>query len=195
MLIWQFKTKHFIVRMSCDYDQDMVDLSWDDTGEVREKLASGEWAVYTFHAEVIERSTGNTIGEDYLGGSIYGDPEDFRDHVGLAEKGRKDGRNYSSYFTDMIREAIKEARKNYTVPRPTLRGPDDGLKLILVSYDNGDNLDLFVWATDRAQALDIWAAHYAWDEAPREARTFVVPTTQSDKPTALEWTTAVKELA
>lgn len=114
MLIWQFKTKHFIVRMSCEYDQDTVDLSWDDTGEVAEKLADGEWAVYTFHAEVIERATGNTIGEDYLGGSIYGDPEDFRDHVGSQGK-------HGSYFTDMIREAIREARKTYATERPRLR--------------------------------------------------------------------------
>lgn len=107
MLIWQFKTKHFIVRMSCDYDQDTVDLSWDDTGEVCEKLKSGEWAVYVFHAEVIERATGNTIDvETRLAGSIYADPEDFRDHVGSQGK-------HGSYFTDMIREAIREARKTY----------------------------------------------------------------------------------
>jgi hypothetical protein len=121
--IWQFETKNFTVRMSCDYDQDTTDLSWDDTGEVAEKLASGEWACYTFHAEVIENSTVNTIGEDYLGGSIYANPEDFRDHVGLAIKSREDGRNYGSYFTDMIREAIREARKTYAEQRPRLRVP------------------------------------------------------------------------
>jgi hypothetical protein len=121
--IWQFKTKNFIVRMSCDYQQESEDLSFDETGETAEKVASGEWGVYVFHAEVIERATGNTIGEDYLGGSIYGDPEDFRDHVGLAIKSREDGRNYGSYFTDMIREAIGEARKTYAEERPRLRLP------------------------------------------------------------------------
>lgn len=121
--IWQFNTKNFTVRMSYDYDQDGTDLSWDETGETQEKVASGEWAVYVFHAEVIERATGNTIGEDYLGGSIYADPADFRDHVGLAIKSREDGRNYGSYFTDMIREAICEARKTYAEERPRLRVP------------------------------------------------------------------------
>ena len=121
--IWQFKTKNFIVRMSYDYDQDGTDLSWDETGETQEKIESGEWAVYTFHAEVIERATGNTIGEDYLGGSIYADPKDFRDHVGLAIKSREHGCNYGSYFTDMIRAAIQEARKTYTEQRPRLKAP------------------------------------------------------------------------
>ena len=122
-IIWQFKTKHFIVRMSYEYQYERVDLSWDDTGEVREKLESGEWAVYVFHAEVIERVTGNTIGEDYLSESIHADPMDFRDHVGLAAKSRADGRNYGSYFTDMIREAIREARETYAKERPRLRIP------------------------------------------------------------------------
>jgi hypothetical protein len=121
--IWQFKTKNFIVQMSCEYQEESEDLSFDETGETAEKVASGEWSVYTFHAEVIERATFNTIGEDYLGGSIYADPKDFRDHVGLAIKSREDGRNYGSYFTDMIREAINEARKTYAKERPQLRLP------------------------------------------------------------------------
>lgn len=121
--IWNFMTKNFVVRMSYRYQEECVDLSWDDTGEVREKLQSGEWAVYVFHAEVIERATGNTIGEDYLGESIHADPMDFRDHVGLAAKSRADGRNYGSYFTDMIREAIREARETYAKERPRLRIP------------------------------------------------------------------------
>lgn len=119
--IWNFMTKNFAVRMSYRYQEETVDLSWDDTGEVREKLASGEWAVYVFHAEVIERATGNTIGEDYLSESIHADPMDFRDHVGLGIKSRADGRNYGSYFMDMIREAIREARKTYATERPRLR--------------------------------------------------------------------------
>jgi len=121
--IWQFKTKNFTVRMSCDYQEESEDLSFDETGETQEKVNSGEWAVYVFHAEVIERATGNTIGEDYLGGSIYANPEDFRDHVGLAIKSREAGRNYGSYFTQMIREAICEARKTYAEERPRLRVP------------------------------------------------------------------------
>ena len=119
MLIWKFKTKNFTVRMLAEFDECGTDLSWDETGEVREKLESGEWSVYVFTAEVLD-ARGNVVGSDSLGGSIYGDPEEFRDHIGLAIKSRADGRNYGSYFTDMIREAICEARKTYA-ERPTLR--------------------------------------------------------------------------
>lgn len=123
--IWKFETENFIVRMNWMYDEDTVDLSWDTTGETREKLEDGEWAVYTFHAEVVEKTTGNTIGEDYLGASIHADPEDFRDHVGLAAKSRRDfgeGRSgYGSYFMDMIGRAIEEARETYAKPRARLR--------------------------------------------------------------------------
>lgn len=69
------------------------------------------------------------------------------------------------------------------------------MNLILVSYDNGDNLDLFVWARNREEALDLWAAYYAWDETPSEARTFRLPNmVPPDKPRAMQWTTDVVEL-
>lgn len=119
--IWKFETENFTVRMDWEYDEDTVDLSWDETGETAEKLEDGEWAVYTFIARVIENATGNEIGVDYLGASIHADPEDFRDHVGLAIKSRADGRNYGSYFMDMIGRAIEEARETYAKPRPRLR--------------------------------------------------------------------------
>jgi hypothetical protein len=123
--IWKFETENFTVRMDWEYDQDTVDLSWDETGETAEKLEDGEWAVYTFIARVIENATGNEIGVDYLGASIHADPDDFRDHVGLAAKSRRDfgeGRSgYGSYFMDMIGRAIEEARETYAKPRPKLR--------------------------------------------------------------------------
>lgn len=123
--IWKFETENFTVRMDWEYDEDTVDLSWDETGETAEKLEDGEWAVYTFIARVIENATGNEIGVDYLGASIHADPEDFRDHVGLAIKSRRDfpagHTGYGSYFMDMIGRAIEEARETYAKPRPRLR--------------------------------------------------------------------------
>jgi hypothetical protein len=121
--IWNFRTKNFRVVVDCDYDQDTLDLSWDDTGEVREKIESGEWASYTMRARVLDRD-GNELGVDYLGASIYGDPREFRDHIGLGIKSRADGCNYGSYFTDMVRQAIEEARESYQKPRPFLRTPN-----------------------------------------------------------------------
>ena len=117
--IWKFRTKNFTVIVDCDYEGHSLDLSWDETGEVRAKLESGEWAAYTMRALVLDNH-GNEIGCDYLGESIYADPRDFRDHIGLAAKGRADGRNYGSYFMDMVRTAIQQARMTYR-DRPRLR--------------------------------------------------------------------------
>lgn len=100
--IYTFSTQNFTIRMSYDYDQDW-DATFDETGETAEKINSGEWGAYVFHAEVIHRKTGAVIGEDYLGNSIYENPQDFRDHVGA--RGR-----WGSYFRDMIGRACEEAR-------------------------------------------------------------------------------------
>ena len=108
-LMWEFKTANFIVRATIEPDDD-TDLSWDDTGETREKLASGEWEA--FQTEVTVSFRGTEIGADYLGGSIYADPRDFFiEHHGIAAKSRADGCNYGCYFPDMVRTAIGEARK------------------------------------------------------------------------------------
>lgn len=106
--IWQFNTKRFSIDLAWDYEND-VDISWDDTGETAEKLQSGEWTCALFRVRV--RCDGRTVGEDYLGNSIYANVSEFRDHIGLAAKARADGHNYGSYFTDMVHSAIGEARK------------------------------------------------------------------------------------
>lgn len=106
--IWQFSTARFCVILDWAHD-DYVDMSWDETGETQDKIASGEWAAYEFRVRVM--CDGREISSSYLGGSIYADPADFRDHVGLAIKRRVDGHNYGSYFTDMVKEAVREARE------------------------------------------------------------------------------------
>lgn len=103
-IIYTFNTKHFVVRMSCDYDEDW-DASFDETGETARKINTGEWSAYVFHAEVIHHDTGAVLGEDYLGNSIYADPREFRDHIGA--RGR-----WGSYFRSMISQACTEARRN-----------------------------------------------------------------------------------
>lgn len=114
--VWSFKTKHFQVIVDYDYDEDSQPTDWDETGETAAKIASGEWAQYVFRARVIERATGNVLATDYLGDSIYENPEDFRDHVGARGK-------HGSYFTDMVREVINGAREEYANERPKLREP------------------------------------------------------------------------
>ena len=46
---------------------------------------------------------GNEIAADYLGNCVYNSAQEFIDH-----RGNKTG----SYFSDMVRSAIAEARKN-----------------------------------------------------------------------------------
>ncbi|GGD03547.1 hypothetical protein GTQ45_02050 [Pyruvatibacter mobilis] len=92
--MWTFETERFLVAWDitpCDY----LDLSWDDTGEVREGLESGHYVA--FDSRVAVYLDGQMIGADYLGQSIYADPADFRDVGG--------------YFGDMVREAVREARE------------------------------------------------------------------------------------
>ena len=100
--IWTFKTRNFAVVVDCDYEQDWLDLSWDETGEVAEKIVSGEWSAYTMRARLLDRF-GKELVSDYLGQSIYADPMDFRDHIGSQGK-------WGSYFTDMVRTVLDEGR-------------------------------------------------------------------------------------
>jgi hypothetical protein len=103
--LWTFKTANFVVTWSVAPDDDL-DLSFDETGEVKEKLESGEWTAFVSRMRVMHRETGAVLGEEFLGGSIYADPREFRDHIGL----HSSRNNYGSYFRDMVHAACKEAR-------------------------------------------------------------------------------------
>jgi hypothetical protein len=75
---------------------------------VAAKIDSGEWGNFIFRAAVY--CDGRCITEDFLGNSVYADPMEFRDHVGLAAKSRADGCTYGSYFKDMVRTVVSDAR-------------------------------------------------------------------------------------
>lgn len=109
--LWTFSTRRF--RVSCEIEpDDYLDLSWDDTGEVAEKLKSGEYVA--FQTRVAVYLDGVMIGADYLGGSIYADPEDFvTEHRDPDPKNRNCSANsyrVCHYFPDMVSGAIAEAR-------------------------------------------------------------------------------------
>jgi hypothetical protein len=107
--LWEFKTARFRVAWEISPCED-CDLSWDDTGEVADKINSGLW--YAFDSAVVVYLDGREVGADYLGQSIYENPRDFRDHLGMNAHG------HGSYFSDMVRGAIAEARKNLSgLPR------------------------------------------------------------------------------
>lgn len=112
-----FQTRHFAVVLDCtyddDYENDVQDENGDTCQETQDKLNSGEWTAYTFRVRVLAK--GHTLGTAYLGGSIYANPEDFMDHRACGEATRKlraEGKAgvVGSYFADMVREAIADAR-------------------------------------------------------------------------------------
>ena len=97
--LWTFSTKNFTVKWYVSPCEDL-DLSWDDDGSIREGLLEGRYVA--FDCEIAVYLRGLKIGADYLGQCIYENAVDFRtDHIG--SKG--------SYFTDMVREAIRDARQ------------------------------------------------------------------------------------
>ena len=108
--IWQFKTKQFRVELAC-MPESRPDLSWADA-ETIEKLDNGTYVNVCFRVSVYWRDA--LVGRDYLGNSVYENVADFRDHVGSKDK-------WGSYFTDMVREAIRETRTRLH-GAPQLRG-------------------------------------------------------------------------
>ena len=113
-IIREFRTKNFRVVMEALDEQDL-DLSFDDTGEVAEKLDNGELIAFCAHAYV-QGPNGETLAEDYLGDCIYESFQAFMDHRACGRQNReweKEGREgrCGSYFTDMIRTVCNEARE------------------------------------------------------------------------------------
>lgn len=101
--LWTFKTRNFTIELQATPCQDL-DLFWDEAGETADKIESGVWKA--FDARVVVLFRGAEVGADYLGQCIYEDPAEFRDHIGVRAKG------YGSYFSDMVRQAIQDARNN-----------------------------------------------------------------------------------
>lgn len=100
--IWSFNTENFRVVLECA-PEPYPDLSWADA-ETLEKLESGEYVNCLFAVKVFS-ATGQELGADYLGNSVYADPSQFRkEHIGARGK-------WGSYFRDMVHTAIEEARR------------------------------------------------------------------------------------
>jgi hypothetical protein len=94
--IYEFRTANFIVRVDALEEIDL-DLPWDDTGEVAEKLDNGQLVAFCAKAAVLFRGT--EIGADYLGNCIYESFDGFR--------------HDSGYFHDMVSLAIRSARDHF----------------------------------------------------------------------------------
>ena len=92
-----------------DPDVDLTCLSKD----IVEELESGELGNYIVDAKVY--CLGAEIGSASLGGCIYADISTFMDHVGINHYSPDPGKipegKCGSYFSQMVREAIQEARE------------------------------------------------------------------------------------
>jgi hypothetical protein len=100
-IIKEWKLKRFTVRVEALPDDDL-DLSFDESGEVREQLESGTLVAFCVKTSV--RLDGMELSSDYLGGCIYPSPAAFNDHIAAH------GTGCGSYFKDMVQSAITDAR-------------------------------------------------------------------------------------
>ena len=105
--IWKFETKNFTIKMTAEPEHD-PDFSWDGAEEAMARCNSGEWVNFCACCRVYYK--GVEIAADYLGDCIYQDFRDFRDHIGTS----------GTYFSDMVRQACKEAR-NHLANAPKMR--------------------------------------------------------------------------
>lgn len=111
--IRRFNTKNFTVVVEA-LEETELDLSWDDTGEIKVKLDEGQLVAFLARVRVLFH--GQEIGVDYLGNCIYKTFGEFMDHKECGKLNREYEKQGSparcgSYFHDMISEAIREARK------------------------------------------------------------------------------------
>lgn len=105
--IWQFKTARFLIALEVTPELEPPDGQFDDRQTIDDILSGRvEW----FTARVSVYLGGLRVGYDTLGCCAYVFADEFR----TAHIGYKGG----DYFTDMVREAVREARRRCrAVPR------------------------------------------------------------------------------
>jgi hypothetical protein len=124
--VWQFNTKRLSVSLRVSPAQNYQYDGDDESGEVQEKLDSGEYVA--FESAVIVELDGKEIAADYLGGSVYAwnnvhefwtahrDRDPMNRNCSImraawsAKTGGQNNVGIGHYFPDMVRTACKEAR-------------------------------------------------------------------------------------
>lgn len=109
-----FKTRNFKVIVDA-IEEDDLDLSFDEDDSVRKGLESGKFVAFVARVRVLLH--GSEVGTDYLGGCIYESLDAFQDHRVVGKQNadyeaRGESGRSGSYFHDMIRTAIAEAREH-----------------------------------------------------------------------------------
>ena len=117
-----FETANFKIVVDAEEEFDL-DLSWDETGEVAEKLDSGEYIAFCAHAYVLGPND-ETLANDYLGNCIYEFLGAFMDHKECGAQNREYERQgvagrCGSYFSDMVSRVIEGARQAIAERRET----------------------------------------------------------------------------
>lgn len=117
--MWKFETAQFVIRAVIEQDYDL-DLSWDDDGETRAKLESGEYQSFGTTVTVSTRS-GHELASNSLWGSIYADPREFftahRDadpmnrNCSIMRATKGSSTCICHYFPGMVTDVVQEARK------------------------------------------------------------------------------------
>lgn len=105
--LWDFKTARFRVLVNAVED-DITDLSWDEDGSVKAGLDSGKLVKFGVVCTVY--LVGREVGSDSIWGCVYESYSAFVDHRGIKAHSPKSG----SYFSDVVREAIADARRVVT---------------------------------------------------------------------------------
>lgn len=110
--MWSFKTENFEVVWSIEPERfDPYGMEPRFAEEIKKDIASKKMTCFNSEVKVVYRNTGQSLGEAYLGNSVYADPAEFRDHFGMTAGG------YGSYFRQMVEEAIKMARDTFAQMR------------------------------------------------------------------------------
>lgn len=119
--IREFETEQFKVVIEALIEDDL-DLSWDDSGEIVNKLESGDLIAFCAHSYVLHKPTGAILGEDYLGDCIYKSLRDFADHRECARQNRHRIRRYGRYqiyrknrpYEHCLRESDKLRKRGFS---------------------------------------------------------------------------------
>jgi hypothetical protein len=113
--MWQFKTRNFTVAWFIEKDVFFVrGIAVPLAKKWRKEIRSGKLKCFQSEIRVVCNTTGIILGEAYLGSSLYDNPAEFRDHFGMTAGG------WGSYFADMVKEAIAQARERFPAHQAVL---------------------------------------------------------------------------
>lgn len=114
--IWTFETAEYRVTVDALPEHEAPEDCFEFPEHI-DAIHSGELEWFSVRARVEMKKPRVVLGEDYLGGCAYRSISDFRDHFGTAALSRAESEKLGtpvcvgSYFSDMVRTALDDARK------------------------------------------------------------------------------------